>query len=82
MWSRPESSLVSLSRGDINVRLLSESGFSLSPGTHLRFHGGSNVEWQDIKDLESAEEDSADEERSTSLKVHNTHTVLSGTAYL
>lgn len=82
MWSRPESSLVSLSRGDINVRLLSESGFSLSPGTHLRFHGGSNVEWQDIEDLESAEEDSADEERSTSLKVHNTHTVLSGTAYL
>uniref|UniRef100_A0A3Q1ETR6 AXH domain-containing protein n=1 Tax=Acanthochromis polyacanthus TaxID=80966 RepID=A0A3Q1ETR6_9TELE len=36
-------------------------------GTHLRFHSGSNVEWQDAEDLE---EDAADEEQSRFLKVH------------
>lgn len=42
---------------------------SLPAGTHLRFHCGPNVEWQDVEDLDSAEEDLAEEERSTSLKV-------------
>lgn len=37
-------------------------------GTRLRFHGGSNVKWQDVEDLESGEEDSGDEEQPTSLK--------------
>ncbi|XP_029016287.1 HMG box-containing protein 1-like [Betta splendens] len=37
-------------------------------GTHLRFHSGSNVEWQDVEDLDSAEEDSGDEEQARSLK--------------
>uniref|UniRef100_A0A3B4YGW6 HMG box-containing protein 1 n=1 Tax=Seriola lalandi dorsalis TaxID=1841481 RepID=A0A3B4YGW6_SERLL len=31
-------------------------------GTHLRFHSGCNVEWQDAEELESAEEDSCDED--------------------
>lgn len=43
----------------------------LSSGTHLHFHSGSNVEWQNVEDLDSAEEYSGDEERSRSLKVHN-----------
>ncbi|XP_036976911.1 HMG box-containing protein 1-like isoform X2 [Acanthopagrus latus] len=60
-------------------------------GTHLRFHGSSNVEWQDIEDLESAEDDSGDEERSTSLKsygseglqlVQHSEIVLAGQAVL
>ncbi|CAN9508130.1 unnamed protein product [Ophioblennius macclurei] len=37
-------------------------------GTHLRFHGGSNKKWQDVEVLQSAEEDSSDEEQSKSLK--------------
>lgn len=57
------------------LRLLSQSSCSLSPGTQLRFHSGSNVEWQDVEDLDSAEEDSGDEEQSTSLKVHNARSV-------
>nr|XP_040030310.1 HMG box-containing protein 1-like isoform X1 [Gasterosteus aculeatus aculeatus] len=59
-------------------------------GTHLRFHRGSNVEWQDVEDLDSAHEDS-DKERSGSLKsygseglqlVEHSETVLSGQAFL
>lgn len=45
--------------------------YPLPSGTHLRFHSGSNVEWQDVEDLDSAEEDSGDEEQSRSLKVHH-----------
>ncbi|XP_071358541.1 HMG box-containing protein 1-like isoform X2 [Trachinotus anak] len=37
-------------------------------GTNLRFHNGCNVEWQDAEELDSAEEDSCDEEQSRSLK--------------
>lgn len=60
-------------------------------GTHLRFHSGCNVEWQDVEDLESAEEDSGDEEQSRSLKsygseglqlVEHSETVLAGQAVL
>nr|XP_046235681.1 HMG box-containing protein 1-like [Scatophagus argus]XP_046235682.1 HMG box-containing protein 1-like [Scatophagus argus] len=60
-------------------------------GTVLRFHSGSNVEWQDVEDLDSAEEDSADEEQSVSLKsygteglqlVEHSEIVLSGQAVL
>ncbi|KAI3366927.1 hypothetical protein L3Q82_009578, partial [Scortum barcoo] len=60
-------------------------------GTHLRFHSGSNVEWQDVEDLESAEEDSGDEEQSRSLKsygseglqlMEHSETVLAGQAVL
>lgn len=39
-------------------------------GTRLRFHRGSNVEWQDVEDLDSGEEDYGDEDKSRSLKVH------------
>uniref|UniRef100_A0A3P8U924 HMG box-containing protein 1 n=1 Tax=Amphiprion percula TaxID=161767 RepID=A0A3P8U924_AMPPE len=57
-------------------------------GTHLRFHSGSNVEWQDAEDLE---EDAADEEQSRFLKsygseglqlVEHAEIVLSGQAVL
>lgn len=41
----------------------------LSPGTRLHFHSSSNIEWREAEDLESAEEDSADEEQSRFLKV-------------
>uniref|UniRef100_UPI0037E9672C HMG box-containing protein 1-like n=1 Tax=Semicossyphus pulcher TaxID=241346 RepID=UPI0037E9672C len=61
-------------------------------GTHLRFHSGSNVEWQDIEDLDSTEEeDSGDEEQSRSLKsygseglqlVEHSEIMLSGQAVL
>ncbi|XP_041636334.1 HMG box-containing protein 1-like [Cheilinus undulatus] len=61
-------------------------------GTQLRFHNGSNVEWQDIEDLDSAEdEDSGDEQRSRSLKsygseglqlVEHSEIVVSGQAIL
>ncbi|XP_070848715.1 HMG box-containing protein 1-like [Chaetodon trifascialis] len=60
-------------------------------GTHLRFHSGSKVQWQDVEDLDSAEEDSGDEEQSTSLKgygseglqlVQHSEIVLSGQAVL
>ncbi|XP_026219985.1 HMG box-containing protein 1-like [Anabas testudineus] len=60
-------------------------------GTHLHFHSGSNVEWQDVEDLDSAEEDSGDKERSRSLKsygseglqlVEHSEIVLSGQAVL
>ncbi|XP_044199782.1 HMG box-containing protein 1-like [Thunnus albacares] len=60
-------------------------------GTRLRFHSGSNVEWQDVEDLDSGEEDSGDEEQSRSLKsygseglrlVEHLENVLSGQAVL
>lgn len=60
-------------------------------GTHLRFHCGPNVEWQDVEDLDSAEEDATEEERSTSLKsygseglqlVEHSEIVLSGQTVL
>lgn len=60
-------------------------------GTHLRFHSGSNVEWQDVEDLDSAEEDSCDEGQSSFLKsygseglhlVQHAEIVLSGQAVL
>ncbi|XP_060886252.1 HMG box-containing protein 1-like [Labrus mixtus] len=61
-------------------------------GTQLRFHSGSNVEWQDVEDMDSAEvEDSGDEEQSRSLKsygseglqlVENSEMVVSGQAVL
>ncbi|XP_023265731.1 HMG box-containing protein 1-like [Seriola lalandi dorsalis] len=60
-------------------------------GTHLRFHSGCNVEWQDAEELESAEEDSCDEDQSRSLKsygseglqlVEHSEVVLSGQAVL
>lgn len=60
-------------------------------GTHLRFQSGSNVEWQDVEDLDSAEEDSGDEEQSRFLKsygseglqlVEHSETVLSGQVVL
>ncbi|KAM7377959.1 hypothetical protein PAMA_013056 [Pampus argenteus] len=60
-------------------------------GTRLRFHGGSNVEWQDVGDVDSGEEDSGDEEQSRSLKsygseglrlVEHSENVLSGQAVL
>uniref|UniRef100_A0A3Q3J9K6 HMG box-containing protein 1 n=1 Tax=Monopterus albus TaxID=43700 RepID=A0A3Q3J9K6_MONAL len=37
-------------------------------GTRLHFHSGSNVEWQNVEDLDSAEEHFSDEEQSKSLK--------------
>ncbi|XP_072234092.1 HMG box-containing protein 1-like isoform X1 [Leuresthes tenuis] len=58
-------------------------------GTRLRFHSGSNVEWQDAEDLESSEKDCANEEHSRSLKsygseglqlVEQEEVVLSGQA--
>lgn len=51
-------------------RPLSQRSYSLFPGTLLRFHSGSNVEWQDVEDLASAEKDFTHEEQSASLKVH------------
>ncbi|XP_042367481.1 HMG box-containing protein 1-like isoform X1 [Plectropomus leopardus] len=60
-------------------------------GTHLRFHSGSNVEWQDVEDMDSAEEDSGDEEQFRSLKsygseglqlVQHSEIVLSGQTVL
>ncbi|XP_059181484.1 HMG box-containing protein 1-like [Centropristis striata] len=60
-------------------------------GTHLRFHSGSNVAWQDVEDLDPADEDSGDEEQSRSLKsygseglqlVEHSETVSSGQAVL
>ncbi|XP_041833728.1 HMG box-containing protein 1-like isoform X2 [Melanotaenia boesemani] len=60
-------------------------------GTRLRFHSGSNVDWQDVEDLESGEEDCADEEQSRFLKSYGSEglqlmeqeeTVLSGQAVL
>nr|XP_019948072.1 PREDICTED: HMG box-containing protein 1-like isoform X3 [Paralichthys olivaceus] len=60
-------------------------------GTHLRFHSGCNVEWQEVEELDSAEEDSYNEEQSRSLKsygseglqlVERSETVLSGHAVL
>lgn len=60
-------------------------------GTRLRFHRGADVEWRDVEGLDSAEEDSGDEERSGSLKsygceglqlVEHSETVLSGQAVL
>lgn len=60
-------------------------------GTRLRFHRGSNLRWQDVEDLESAQEDSGDEERSTSLQsfgseglklLQHAEVVLSGQAVL
>ncbi|KAA8579958.1 hypothetical protein FQN60_005493, partial [Etheostoma spectabile] len=65
--------------------------YSLSSGTHLRFHCGSNVEWQDVEELDSAQEDSGDEEQPRSLKsygseglqlVEHSEIVLSGQAVL
>uniref|UniRef100_A0A3Q3WLT3 HMG box-containing protein 1 n=1 Tax=Mola mola TaxID=94237 RepID=A0A3Q3WLT3_MOLML len=59
--------------------------------TLLRFHSGSNVEWQDVEDLDYAEEDSADEEQFVSLKsygseglqlVEHSEIVLNGQAVL
>uniref|UniRef100_A0A1A8HRT6 HMG box-containing protein 1 n=3 Tax=Nothobranchius kuhntae TaxID=321403 RepID=A0A1A8HRT6_NOTKU len=59
-------------------------------GTHLRFHCGSRMAWQDVEDLES-NEDSADEELSRFLKsygseglqlVEHEETVSSGQAVL
>ena len=48
-------------------------------GTRLRFHRGSNVEWQDADDLRDSDDDSDDESMMvcTSLKVRtckHTHT--------
>uniref|UniRef100_A0A3Q0SX65 HMG box-containing protein 1 n=1 Tax=Amphilophus citrinellus TaxID=61819 RepID=A0A3Q0SX65_AMPCI len=58
-------------------------------GTHLHFHNSSNIEWRDIEDLECAEEDSADEERSRFLYgseglqlMEHAEIVLSGQAVL
>ncbi|KAK2858773.1 hypothetical protein Q5P01_003393 [Channa striata] len=60
-------------------------------GTYLHFHRDSSVEWQDVEDLDSAEEDSGDEEQSRSLKsygseglqlVEHSEIVLSGEAIL
>ncbi|CAJ1054261.1 HMG box-containing protein 1-like [Xyrichtys novacula] len=61
-------------------------------GTHLRFHSSSNVEWQDIEDLDYVvEDDSGDEGRSRSLKsygseglqlVEHSEIVVSGQAVL
>ncbi|XP_035502147.1 HMG box-containing protein 1-like isoform X1 [Scophthalmus maximus] len=60
-------------------------------GTRLHFHGGSDVQWQEAEELDSAEEDSCDEERSGSLKsygseglqlLEHSETVLSGQAVL
>ncbi|KAM3859059.1 HMG box-containing protein 1-like, partial [Diretmus argenteus] len=60
-------------------------------GTRLRFHRGSNVEWQDAEDLDSGEEDSGDEEEARSLKrygseglrlVEQTEAVSSGQSVL
>ncbi|XP_045928001.1 HMG box-containing protein 1-like isoform X2 [Micropterus dolomieu] len=54
-------------------------------GTHLRFHSGSNVEWQDVEDLDSAEEDSGDvmSYGSEGLQlVEHSEIVLSGHAVL
>ncbi|XP_069376406.1 HMG box-containing protein 1-like isoform X3 [Paralichthys olivaceus] len=60
-------------------------------GTHLRFHSGCNVEWQEVEELDSAEEDSYNAEQSRSLKsygseglqlVERSETVLSGHAVL
>ncbi|XP_062299692.1 HMG box-containing protein 1-like isoform X1 [Scomber scombrus] len=60
-------------------------------GTRLRFHSGSNVEWQDAEDLDSGEEDSGDEEKTRFLKsygseglqlLEHSENVLSGQAVL
>ncbi|KAG7234699.1 hypothetical protein INR49_004105 [Caranx melampygus] len=60
-------------------------------GTHLHFHSGVNVEWQDAEELDSSEEDSCDENQSRSLKsygseglqlVERSEIVLSGQAVL
>ncbi|XP_026182679.1 HMG box-containing protein 1-like isoform X2 [Mastacembelus armatus] len=60
-------------------------------GTHVRFHSGSNMEWHDAEDLDSAELFSGDEEQSRSLKsygseglllVQYSDTMLSGEAVL
>ncbi|XP_054480649.1 HMG box-containing protein 1-like [Anoplopoma fimbria] len=60
-------------------------------GTHLRFHGGSSVEWQNVEDLNSAKGHSGHEKQSGSLKsygseglqlVEHSETVLSGQAVL
>lgn len=40
------------------------------PGTLVRFHGGSNMKWQDVDDLDSTEEDSADEGQSLKVRAH------------
>lgn len=68
-------------KGTYNTYTLSQDGLivffhftvahcsSLSPGTRLHFHSSSNIEWREAEDLESAEEDSADEEQSRFLKV-------------
>ncbi|XP_029317805.1 HMG box-containing protein 1-like isoform X3 [Cottoperca gobio] len=59
-------------------------------GTRLRFHTGSNVEWQDVEDLDNTEEDCGDE-GCRSLKsygseglqlLEHSETVLSGQAVL
>lgn len=63
-------------RVHVHTKLLSTGGEQkllflnadfLLPGTLVRFHGGSNMKWQDVDDLDSTEEDSADGEQS--LKV-------------
>ncbi|CAF87969.1 unnamed protein product, partial [Tetraodon nigroviridis] len=58
-------------------------------GTLVRFHGGSRMKWQDVDDLDSTEEDSADEEQSLKTfgseglqLVDHTEIVLSGQAVL
>uniref|UniRef100_H3C865 HMG box-containing protein 1 n=1 Tax=Tetraodon nigroviridis TaxID=99883 RepID=H3C865_TETNG len=63
-------------------------------GTLVRFHGGSRMKWQDVDDLDSTEEDSADEEQSLKVQgaatfgseglqlVDHTEIVLSGQAVL
>ncbi|XP_053717934.1 HMG box-containing protein 1-like [Synchiropus splendidus] len=60
-------------------------------GTRLRFHSGSNVEWQEVEDLDSAAVHSDDMGRSSSLKsygseglqlVKQTENVMSGQAVL
>ncbi|KAM6895788.1 HMG box-containing protein 1-like [Xenentodon cancila] len=60
-------------------------------GTHLRFHSGSNVEWQDVEDLESGADGCGDEELPVPLKSYGSEglrltelaeIVLSGQAVL
>uniref|UniRef100_A0A669EL68 HMG box-containing protein 1 n=1 Tax=Oreochromis niloticus TaxID=8128 RepID=A0A669EL68_ORENI len=60
-------------------------------GTRLHFHSSSKIEWREAEDLESAEEDSADEKQSRFLKsygseglqlVEHAEIVLSGQAVL
>lgn len=43
----------------------------------MRFHGGSNMKWQDVDDLDSTEEDSADEGQSLKVRAHQGHSALS-----